>query len=162
MKLASELIGTTPEERLNELNMTLPPVPEAVADYVTHTQIGNIIYTSGMLPWVGGELKFSGKMGAELTVEQGYSAFQLSALNGLSLLKSIVGDLSAIKRIHRLEGTGGATPDFVQMPAALDGASHLINKVFGEKGAHSRMIYSNPSMPIDCATLLVFWAEIDS
>lgn len=152
--------GATPEDRLKELELELPPVPEAVADYVTHTQIGSIIYTSGMLPWVAGDLKFKGKMGAELTVEQGYQAFQLSALNGLSLLRSISGDLSRIKRIHRLEGTGGATPDFVDMPIALNGASHLINMVFGEKGAHSRMIYSNPSMPIDCATLLVFWAEV--
>jgi len=160
VKIATDLKGLTPEDRLNELDMTLPPVPEAVADYVTHTQIGNVIYTSGMLPWIGGDLKFVGKMGSELTVEQGYDAFQLSALNGLSLLKSIVGDLAKIKKIHRLEGTGGATPDFVDMPIALNGASHLINAVFGEKGAHSRMIYSNPSMPIDCATLLVIWAEV--
>ncbi len=66
-------------------------------------------------------------MGADLTVEQGHEAFQLSALNGLSLLRSIKGDLGRIKRIHRLEGTGGATPDFVDMPLALNGASHLIN-----------------------------------
>ena len=162
MNITADLKGATPEDRLNELNLVLPPVPQAVGDYVTHSQIGNIIYTSGMLPWVGGDLKFAGKMGAELSVEQGYEAFQLSALNGLSLLKSIVGELSNIKQIHRLEGTGGATADFLDMPIALNGASHLINAVFGKKGAHSRMIYSNPSMPIDCATLLVFWAEIDS
>lgn len=160
MKLKDVTSGT-PEERLAELSLDLPPVPEAVADYVTHTQIGSIIYTSGMLPWIAGDLKYKGKMGAELTLEQGYEAFQLSALNGLSLLRSITGDLGQIKRIHRLEGTGGATPDFFDMPLALNGASHLINTVFGEKGAHSRMIYSNPSMPIDCATLLVFWAEIE-
>ncbi len=160
MKLKA-VSGNTPEERLANLGLDLPPVPEAVADYVTHTQIGQIIYTSGMLPWIAGELKFKGKMGAELTVEQGYQAFQLSALNGLSLLRSITGGLSRIKRIHRLEGTGGATPDFVDMPIALNGASHLINTVFGDKGAHSRMIYSNPSMPIDCATLVVFWAEVE-
>ena len=154
--------GNTPEERLANLGLELPPVPEAVADYVTHTQIGQIIYTSGMLPWIAGELKFRGKMGAELTVEQGYQAFQLSALNGLSLLRSITGELSRIKRIHRLEGTGGATPDFFDMPLALNGASHLVNTVFGDKGAHSRMIYSNPSMPIDCATLVVFWAEVEA
>ena len=159
MKL-KEVTSGTPEERLAELGLELPPVPEAVADYVTHTQIGPIIYTSGMLPWISGDLKYKGKMGAELTVEQGYEAFQLSALNGLSLLRSITGDLGKIKRIHRLEGTGGATPDFFDMPIALNGASHLINTVFGDKGAHSRMIYSNPSMPIDCATLLVFWAEV--
>jgi len=78
----------------------------------------------------------------------------------LALLRSITGDLSLIKRIHRLEGTGGSTADFTDMPIALNGASHLVNTVFGEKGQHSRMIYSNPSMPIDCATLLVFWAEV--
>jgi hypothetical protein len=82
-------------------------------------------------------------------------------LNGLALLRSITGDLTKIKRIHRLEGTGGATSDFTDMPTALKGASHLINTLFGEKGQHTRMIYSNPSMPIDCATLLVFWAEVE-
>lgn len=159
MKL-EQVTGNTPEERLSNLGLELPPVPEPVADYITHTQIGSMIYTSGMLPWIDGDLKFEGKMGAELTVEQGYQAFQLSALNGLALLKSVTGELSRIKRIHRLEGTGGATPDFYDMPIALNGASHLINTVFAEKGAHTRMIYSNPSMPINCATLLVFWAEV--
>lgn len=161
MQLKS-VTGTTPEDRLAELGLELPPVPEAVADYVTHTQIGPVIYTSGMLPWIAGDLKFEGKMGAELSVEQGYQAFQLSALNGLSLLRSITGDLGRIKRIHRLEGTGGTTPDFYDLPIALNGASHLINTVFGDKGAHSRMIFSNPSMPMNCATLLVFWAEVDA
>lgn len=160
MKLGN-VIGSTPEERLLELGLELPPVPGAVADYVTHTQIGNIIYTSGMLPWTNGELKYVGLMGDALTVEQGYAAFQLSALNGLSLLKSITGDLSKIKRIHRLEGIGGATADFHEMPLALNGASHLVNTVFGEKGAHTRMIHSNPSMPLNCATLVVFWAEVE-
>lgn len=156
-----DLVGTTPEARLAELGCVLPPVPLAVADYVTHTQIGPVIYTSGMLPWIDGDLKFAGKMGGALTVEQGYQAFQLSALNGISLLKSIVGALSRIKRIHRIEGTANTTPDFTDTPTALNGASHLVNRVFGDRGAHSRMIYSNPSMPIDCATLVVFWAEIE-
>lgn len=155
-----DLKGTTPEERIRELGLELPPVPKAVADYVTHTQIGAIIYTSGMLPWVDGDLKFAGKMGGALTAEQGYQAFQLSALNGISLLKSIVGELSRIRRIHRLEGIANATPDFTDTPSALNGASHLVNRIFGERGAHSRMIYSNPSMPLDCATLVVFWAEV--
>ena len=160
MKLQA-VSGATPEERLSELGLELPPVPQAVADYVTYTQIGSMIYTSGMLPWVADDLKFAGKMGTDLTVEQGYQAFQLSALNGLSLLRAITGDLGKIKRIHRLEGTGGAAPDFYDMPVALNGASHLINAVFGAKGAHTRMIYSNPSMPMNCATLLVFWAELE-
>lgn len=159
MKLPA-VTSTTPESRLAELGLELPPVPEAVADYVTHTQIGNIIYTSGMLPWIDGELKFTGRMGEDLSVEQGYAAFQLSTLNGLSLLKSVVGDLGNIQRIHRIEGTGCAAGDFTDMPLALNGASHLVNTVFKERGAHSRMIFANPSMPINCATLVVLWAEV--
>lgn len=155
-----DLQGATPEDRITELGLELPPVPRAVADYVTHTQIGSIIYTSGMLPWIDGDLKFAGKMGGELTVDEGYQAFQLSALNGISLLKSIVGELSNIKRIHRIEGVANTTPDFTDTPTALNGASHLVNRVFQDKGAHSRMIYSAASMPIDCATLVVFWAEV--
>ena len=100
-------------------------------------------------------------MGKELSTEQGYQAFQLSTLNGISLLRSIVNDLSSIKRIHRIEGVANTTPDFTDTPSALNGASHLINAVFGKKGAHSRMIYSNPSMPLDCATLVVIWAEVE-
>lgn len=155
-----QVTAETAEARLEELGLTLPPVPDTVADYITHTRIGNVIYTSGMLPWIDGELQFTGRMGDNLTVEQGYEAFQLSTLNGLSLLKSIAGELSNVTRIHRLEGTGAATPDFTDMPLALNGASHLVNTVFGARGAHSRMIYSNPSMPIDCATLVVLWAEV--
>ncbi|MEO0782899.1 MAG: RidA family protein [Pseudomonadota bacterium] len=117
MKLKAVTSGT-PEESLEELGLELPPVPEAVADYVTHSQIGRIIYTSGMLPWIAGDLKFKGKMGAELTVEQGYEAFQLSALNGLSLLRSITGDFGRIKRILglgrlRLRGPCGANDEFL-------------------------------------------------
>lgn len=159
MQLKS-VTAATPEGRLQELGLALPPAPQAVADYVTHTRIGNVIYTSGMLPWIGGRLQFTGRMGDNLTVEQGYQSFQLSALNGISLLKSIMGDLSKIVRIHRIEGTGASTDDFTDMPLALNGASHLVNTVFGARGGHSRMIYSNPSMPIDCATLVVFWAEV--
>lgn len=69
MQLKS-VTGATPEQRLSELGLELPAVPEAVADYVTHTQIGSIIYTSGMLPWIAGDLKFEGKMGAELQFSQ--------------------------------------------------------------------------------------------
>ncbi len=155
MKLGN-VTGATPEERLLERCLELPPVPDAGADCVTHTRIGNIVCTSGMLPWINGELKFAGLMGDALAVEQGYAAFQLSALNCLSQLKSFTGGLSKIKCIHRLEGTGGARVDFHGLPRALDGVSHLVSSVFGDKGAYSRMIHSNPSMLITCATLVVF------
>ena len=127
----SEPRGMSLEDRIAELGLELPPVPQAVADYVTYTQIGQIIYTSGMLPWIDGDLKFAGKMGRELTVEDGYKAFRLSALNGISLLKSVVGELANIKRIHRLEGVANTTPDFIDTPSALNGASHLLSRCKG-------------------------------
>ena len=91
-----------------------------------------------------GGLRFAGLIGGTLAAGQGYAAFQLLALNGLSLLKSITGDLSKIRRIHRVEDAGGATADFLDVPRALSGASHLATRVFGEKGAHLRMIPFEP------------------
>ncbi|APX18003.1 hypothetical protein BWR17_19120 (plasmid) [Phaeobacter inhibens] len=152
---------STPEQRLTELGLTLPPVPDAVGDYEPWVKVGNVIYTSGQLPWINGDLKFTGKMGAELTTQDGYDAFRLSALNAIALLKSAVGDLSKIKRIVRIEGTAHSTPDFTEQPQALNGASHLINDVFGPKGRHTRMIYSDPAMCLNCATLVVLWAEME-
>lgn len=105
-------------------------------------------------------MQYTGKLGEELTVEDGYKSFQISALNAIAQLKSAVGELSRIKRILRVEGSAQCSPDFTEQPKALDGASHLINDVFGAKGRHSRMIYSDPAMCLNCATLVVLWAEI--
>ena len=153
--------GSTPEERLKTLGLELPSVPSAVGAYEPWVEVNGVIYTSGQLPWIDGDLKYKGKLGGKLTVEDGYQSFRLSALNGIAQLKSAVGELSRIKRILRVEGSVQATPDFTEQPAALDGASHLINAVFGPKGRHSRMIYTDPGMCLDCTTLVVLWAEID-
>ncbi|MCG7625327.1 RidA family protein [Epibacterium sp. Ofav1-8] len=151
----------TPEQRLEELGLELPPVSGAVGAYAPWMQVGNVIYTSGQLPWVDGDLKYTGKMGAELTVQDGYQAFLLSALNGLAQLQDALGSLNRVRRILRVEGTAHTTPDFTEQPAALDGASDLVNAVFGERGRHTRMIYSDTAMCLNCATLVVLWAEVD-
>ena len=82
-------------------------------------------------------------------------------MNAIAQLKSAVGELSRIKRIVRVEGSVQATADFTDQPQALNGASHLINEVFAERGRHSRMIYSDPGMCLDCTTLVVLWAEVE-
>ena len=151
----------TPEQVLDRLGLTLPPVAEAVGAYLPWTQVGSVIYTSGQLPWIDGDLKFVGKLGAELSVEDGYQAYRLSALNAIAQLKSAVGELSRIKRIIRLEGSAQTTPDFTQQAEALNGASHLLVEVFGDKGLHTRMVYSDSSMVLNCATLVVLWAEVE-
>ena len=153
--------GPTPEERLEALGLVLPSVPSAVGDYEPWVEVNGVIYTSGQLPWIDGEMKYTGKLGDTLTVEDGYQSFRISALNAIAQLKVAVGDLSRIKRIVRVEGSVQATPDFTEQPQALNGASHLINDVFGARGRHSRMIYTDPGMCLDCTTLVVLWAEVE-
>ena len=150
----------TPDKRLHALGIILPPAAAAVGDYAPTAIIGNLLMTSGQLPWVAGDLKFKGKIGADLTVEQGYQAFRLSALNAVAQLSAALGSLDRVKQIVRLEGTLNCAPGFTDQPSALDGASHVINEIFGPRGRHTRMVYSNHEMPMDCATLVVLYAEI--
>lgn len=150
----------TPEQRLSALAIELPPVPGAVGDYAPWIITGNLLMTSGQLPWIDGDLKFAGKVGSDLTVEEGYQSFRLSALNVIAQLQSAVGELSRIKQIVRLEGSVNSAPGFTEQPAALNGASHIINQVFGKKGLHTRMIYSDPDMCLNCATLVSVYAEV--
>lgn len=154
--------ATTPEERLAALGLELPKVAGAVGDYEPWVEVNGIIYTSGQLPWIDGEMKFTGPLGSELTTKQGYQSFRTSTLNAIAQLKSAVGELSKIKRIVRVEGSVQASADFTEQPEALNGASHLINDVFGEKGRHSRMIFSDPGMCLNCTTLVVLWAQIET
>jgi len=158
--LPDNLNGLTPEKRLQALGIELPPAAAAVGDYAPATIIGNLLMTSGQLPWIAGELKFKGKIGPELTVEQGYQAFRLSALNAISQLQAALGSLDRVKQIVRLEGTLNCAPRFTEQHLVLNGASQVINQVFGPRGRHSRMVYSNNEMTMDCATLVVLYAEI--
>jgi enamine deaminase RidA (YjgF/YER057c/UK114 family) len=150
----------TPDKRLHALGIILPPAAAAVGDYAPTAIIGNLLMTSGQLPWVAGDLKFKGKIGADLTVEQEYQACRLSALNAVAQLSATLGSLDRVKQIVRLEGRLNCAPGFTDQPAALNGASHVINEIFGLRGRHTRMVYSNHEMPMNCATLVVLYAEI--
>jgi enamine deaminase RidA (YjgF/YER057c/UK114 family) len=149
-----------PEQRLKDLGIELPPAPGAAGDYAPWIITGNLLMTSGQLPWINGDLKFKGKIGAELNLEQGYQAFRLSALNAISQLRSALGSLDRVKQIVRLEGTFGCAPGFMEHPKVLNGASHIVNEVFGPRGRHTRMVQANNEMAMDCATLVVLIAEI--
>jgi enamine deaminase RidA (YjgF/YER057c/UK114 family) len=152
--------GGTAEERLASLGLTLPPAAGAVAAYEPWAIVNGILYMSGQLPWIGGELLYKGKIGAALSIEDGYRACQLGALNAIAQLKSALGSLERVKRIFRIEGVLNVAPGFTETPKVLNGASHLVSEVFAERGRHTRMIYTNPEMPLDCACLIVFWAEV--
>jgi enamine deaminase RidA (YjgF/YER057c/UK114 family) len=150
----------TPEERLAELGIELPEAPPAVGAYVPWARTGNLVMTSFQLPWRAGELAYTGKLGGELTTEDGYAAARLCALNGIAQLKQATGELEDVRRIVRIEGHVGCAADFTEIPAVLNGASDLVNDVFGERGRHTRTALGHMVMPLDAAVMIGFWAEV--
>lgn len=151
----------TPEQRLADLGITLPPAPGPLGAYAPWVITGSLLLTSGQFGWRDGKLAYTGRMGAELSEEEAYDACRLAAISGIAQLQAAVGSLLRIRRIVRIEGTMQVAPGFQNHPVALNGASDLINSVFGERGRHTRMIYTNPEMPLNAPVLLVFMAEVE-
>jgi len=151
----------TPEERLAELGLELPPAPGAVAAYVPWQRAGNLVTTSFQLPWRAGELAFTGRVGRELTTEQGYEAARICALNGIAQLKEAASELARV-RIFRLEGHVGCTEDFDEIPQVLNGASELVSEMFGERGRHARTAEGHMATPLRAPVMVGFWAELDA
>ena len=152
----------TPEERLAELGLEIPPPPAAaVSSYVPWTRVGDLVLTSGQLPWRDGVMAYEGRLGAELTVEDGYEAAKLAALNGIAQLSDAVGELFRIRRIVRVEGNVHSAPGFHGQAQVLNGASDLLNAVFGERGRHTRTALGISEMPLNAAVQLSFFAEIE-
>jgi enamine deaminase RidA (YjgF/YER057c/UK114 family) len=148
------------EERLKELGLEIPPAPGAVAAYVPWARTGNLVFTSGQLPWKAGKMAFTGRLGAELGVEQGYLAARQCALNALAQLRDAAGDLERIVRIVRVEGYVHCAPGFRGHPQVLNGASELFNQVFGPRGSHARLAVGISDMPLDAAVQITVTAEI--
>jgi enamine deaminase RidA (YjgF/YER057c/UK114 family) len=150
----------TAEAKLRELGITLPPAPPGVGAYVPWVRTGNLVLTSGQLPWLEGKLAYTGKLGAELGIDQGYQAARLCAINAIAQLKAAAGDLDRVRQVVRLEGYVHAAPGFRDHPKVLNGASELFNAVFGERGRHARVALGINEMPLDAAVQLSLIAEI--
>ncbi|HIA18705.1 MAG TPA: RidA family protein [Planctomycetes bacterium] len=152
----------SPEERLLELEITLPEAPAAVANYVPWIQTGSLVMTSGQLPWLNGEIQYAGKCGSDLSVEDGYEAARLCAINAIAQLKAASGDLSRISKILRLEGNVHSAAGFQDQPQVLNGASDLMFAVFGERGRHTRTALGINEMPLNAAVQLSVFVEVES
>ena len=150
----------SPEQNLSRLGLTLPPAPGPLGAYAPWIISGQTLLTSGQFPWAGDKLAYTGRIGSNLTATEAYDACRLAALCGLSQIRDALGSLDRVSQIVRLEGTMQVGSGYRDHPLALNGASDLINEVFGELGRHTRMIYSNPEMPLDTPVLLVFTVEI--
>ena len=156
------MMGSAIEKRLSELGIMLPDPPEPVGAYTAVIRTGNLVITSGQLPWIEGALAFTGRLGDNLTVDQGYAAAWLCAINALAQLRAAVGNLDRIRQIVRLEGYLQCTAGFQEHPQVLNGASDLFNEVFGLIGRHTRTAVGIHAMPLNAPVQLVVWAELAS
>ncbi|UCD71986.1 MAG: RidA family protein [Syntrophobacterales bacterium] len=136
------------EERIRDLGLELPEAPKPVGSYVPAVHSGNYVFTSGQLPFVRGELKARGKVGSNLTVEEGYECARIAALNCLAAVKSVVGALDRVRRIVRVTGFINSAPGFEEQPKVLNGASDLLVEIFGERGKHSRLAIGTNELPL--------------
>ena len=137
-------------DRLDELNLTLPKAPEPAGLYITSQTTGNLLYTSGQdCRAENGEFPFTGKVGVDLSVEEGYEAARLTALNCLSVIEKELGDLNRVKKIVKLLCFVTSKDDFIEQPSVMNGASQLLIDVFGDVGKHARTAVSAPSLPFN-------------
>jgi enamine deaminase RidA (YjgF/YER057c/UK114 family) len=135
------------KQRLQELGITLPEPPPVAAIYVPAVTVGNLVYTSGNDCRVNGKLMFQGKVGQDLTIEQGQLAARQTMINLLAVLEAHLGDLDRIERIVKLLAFVNSAPGFAEQPYVINGASALLEEVFGEKGKHARSAIGTSELP---------------
>jgi enamine deaminase RidA (YjgF/YER057c/UK114 family) len=135
------------ERKLKELYLELPQPPQPLATYVPAVLAGDLLFLSGVLPMRDGQLAFSGKLGRDLTVEQGMEAARLALLNALAIAKQALGTLDRITRVVKVVGHVASVEGFVQQPQVLNGASDLLVEIFGEAGRHARVAVGAAELP---------------
>lgn len=151
---------STPEARLQNLGLEIPAVAAPVAAYVPAVHSGGHIYTSGQLPVQNGQPIHTGKVGAEVTLEQAQAAARQCTLNALAAIRAITGDLSAITRIVKVTGFVASAPGFTAQAQVINGASELLGEVFGDVGVHARSAVGVAVLPLDVPVELEMIVEV--
>ncbi|KAH7484801.1 hypothetical protein PRIC1_004120 [Phytophthora ramorum] len=159
--LATAVRNVHIERKLEELGYTLPAVADPKGNYRTSVRSGNTLYLAGHLPQPAGGDLILGKVGKDLTPEQGYDAAHYVALSLMATLKHEVGDLDKIKRVVKLVGFVNCVDGFTQQPAVINGASDTIGKVFGDKGLHARSAVGTNALPLNVAVEIEAVVEIE-
>ncbi|MFC1595449.1 RidA family protein [Gemmatimonadota bacterium] len=149
------------EAKLLELGITLPEPPSPVANYVNAVRTGNLIFLAGKGPRSADGTEITGKLGREVTIEEGYRAARLTAINQLAVLKAELGDLNRVVRIVKVLGMVNSDPSFVEQPAVINGFSDLMVEVFGERGRHARAAVGMASLPRGQAVEIEMIVEVE-
>lgn len=137
------------ETRLAELGLELPEVATPAGSYVPAVISGNLVFTAGQIPLVDGKLMAEGRLGAEISPEQGKEIAQRCALNAIAAVKSVLGDLGRVKRVVKVVGFVASTPDFTAQPSVVNGASELLQAAFGDAGIHARSAVGVAVLPLN-------------
>ncbi len=145
--------------RLAELGIELPDVVPPMAAYVPAVRTGNLVYTAGQLPMQAGKLLQTGKVGAEVSPEDGKELARTCALNALAAVHSLVG-IDAVTRVVKVVGFVASAPGFNGQPGVINGASHLLGEVFGEAGAHARSAVGVSELPLDAPVEVELIVEV--
>ena len=149
------------EAKLTQMGLKLPAAGKPVANYVPAVRTGNLIFLSGHGPVLDDGSLITGKVGADLTLDEGYNAARQVALILLASLKSEIGDLDKVRRVVKLLGMVNCAPDFVDQPAVINGASDLLVEIFGDKGRHARSAVGMNALPMNIAVEIEMIVEIE-
>ncbi len=149
-----------PEARLRELGIELSTPPAPIANYVNAVRTGNLLFLAGKGPRQDNGKNITGKLGAELTIEQGYEAARITGVNQLSVIKAELGNLNKVKRIVKVKGMVNALPEFADHPKVINGYSDLMVAVFGERGKHARAAVGMGSLPGNMAVEVEMIVEV--
>ncbi len=149
------------EARLKELGITLPEQPKPVANYVPTVRVGNLLFVSGHGPYNDGKIKMAGKLGADLTIEEGYQVARTVAMNCLSSIRMELGSLDKVKRFVKLLGMVNCTEDFKEQPQVINGCSDLLVELFGDAGKHARSAVGMQALPFRIPVEIEMIVEVE-
>lgn len=148
-------------QRLAELGLTLPPAPKPAAAYVPAVRTGNLLFVSGQGPVRDGQAVYTGKVGGERTEQEGYEAAKIAALNGLAVVAAEVGTLDRVVRIVKVTGFVNSAPGFTRQPWVINGASELLQQIFGDKGLHARSAVAVNELPLNWTVEVELVVEVE-
>jgi enamine deaminase RidA (YjgF/YER057c/UK114 family) len=155
----------TPEEKISSLNLSIPKGRStSLGSYIPITKVENLIFISGQIPVnvdsPNNELKYKGKVGRQISIENAQEAGKICCLNALSHLKNLIGELDKIKKIVKITGYVNSDEDFMEHPKVINGASDFLLNIFGEKGKHTRVAIGVNSLPLGAPVEIDFIIEI--
>ena len=136
-------------QRISDLGITLPQVATPAGVYVPAVVSGNLVFTAGQIPLVDGKLVATGKVGKDLSADQAKEIARICALNAVAAIKSVIGDLDRVTKVVKVVGFVSSAPEFTAQPSVVNGASELLEQIFGDKGIHARSAVGVAVLPLD-------------